>query len=158
MKRVIWLMLALAATWLAWSGLFKPLLLGLGIASVALTLWLSQRMELTRREYFTLDLIPSMLRYWLWLAKEIVRANLSVARIILSPSLPISPTMVTIRSPVSGFIGQATLANSITLTPGTLTVDAHEGELRVHCLTFEGAEELRRGDIAQRTLDSLGAH
>lgn len=158
MKRTIWLTLALAVTWLLWSGNFKPLLLLLGIVSVALTLALAQRMELMRREYFTLDLIPSMLRYWAWLLREIVRANLSVARIILTPSLPISPTMVTIRSPCSGLIGQATLANSITLTPGTLTVDAHEGELRVHCLTFAGARALRQGDMARRTLDSLGAH
>lgn len=158
MRRTIWLALALALTWLAWSGYFKPLLLLLGSISVALTLVLAQRMKLTRREYFTLDLIPPMLPYWAWLLTQIVSANLTVARIILSPSLPISPTMVTIRSPCSGLVGQATLANSITLTPGTLTVDAHEGELRVHCLTFAGAEALREGDMARRTLDSLGAH
>lgn len=156
MKRTIVLAVALIATWLIWSGIYKPLLLGLGLLSVLITLQLANRMGLTRREFFTLDLIPSMLGYWFWLLLETARANLQVTKIILSPGLPISPTMVTLKNPCKGFIGEATLANSITLTPGTLTVDAREGEFQIHCLTREGADEVMSGDMDRRVLKALG--
>lgn len=158
MFRLFVLVIALATTWIVWSGNFKPLLLALGVISVALTLLISHRMRLTRREFFTLDLIPRMLAYWGWLLLEIVKSNFTVAKIILSPRLPIAPTLITIKNPCAGFIGQATLANSITLTPGTLTVDAHEGEFRIHCLTMKAADDVVSGDMDGRVLKALGAH
>ena len=156
MRRTIILAVALVVTWLVWSGSFKLLLLELGALTVILTLWLAHRMDLTRREVFSLDLLPRALGYWVWLLREIVRSNLTVARIVLSPRLPISPTMVTLRPELPGLIGQATLANSITLTPGTVTIDAHEGEFRVHSLTEQGARELRDSDMAARIARAFG--
>lgn len=158
MTRIIVLTAALALTWVVWSGNFKPLLLVLGVLSVGLTVILSMRMQLTRREFFALDLIPRMLAYWGWLLTEIIKSNVAVARIVLSPRLPISPTVVTIKNPCAGYIGQATMANSITLTPGTLTVDAHEGEFRVHCLTSNGADDIASGEMEKRVLKALEGH
>lgn len=156
MIRLVLLAIALMAVWLIWSGLFKPLLIGLGLVSVAVTLWLVHRMDLTNKAYFTLDLIPSMLGFWTWLLFEIVRSNLTVAGIILKRKMPISPTMTTLEPPTSGLVGQAMLANSITLTPGTLTVDAHQGKLQVHCLTKKGASDLVDGDMAERVAKAVG--
>ena len=156
MTRTVILAGALTATWLIWSGLYKPLILGLGVLSLAITLWVVHRMELTRKELFALDLVPRMLGFWAWLARETLKSNLNVARIILSPGLPISPTMVTIDSPATGLVGQATLANCITMTPGTLTVDAHEGLLHIHCLTTDGARDMLESDIGQRVYRALG--
>lgn len=156
MIRVAILIAALVATWLVWSGLLKGLLLFLGVLSVGLTVWISLRMRLTAQGTFLLDLAPRLLAFWGWLFKEIVRSNFRVARIILDPRLPISPTLVTLDSPAAGPIGQATIANCMTLTPGTLTVDAHEGRYTVHCLTRAGADEVLEDEIGRRVADALG--
>lgn len=156
MGRLLMLAFALVATWLLWSGLYKPLLFGLGAVSVALTLWLGVRMDLTNRAYFALELVPRMFGYWAWLLKEIIYSNFAITRIILSPSLPIQPTMLRLHPPSPGPIGRATLANSITLTPGTLTVDAHRDTFIIHCLTTATAEELQGGEMAERVFRSVG--
>ncbi len=150
------LLAALVFTWLAWSGLFKPLLLGLGVVAVSLTLWLSARMGLLRREVFALDLTPRMFGFWAGLLVDIVKSNFVVARIILSPSLPISPCMIRLQPPLPGQVGRATLANCITLTPSTVTVDAHRGVFLVHCLTRESARETLDSDIGERLHRALG--
>lgn len=157
MVRVFILVLALTGTWLVWSGLYKGLLLGLGVASVALTLWLSVRMGLHRKAVFALDLIPNMLTFWAWLLKEIVKSNFVVARVILSPSLPVSPTLLRVEPHLEGQVGLATMANCITLTPSTVTVDAYEGVLTVHCLTKRSAADMRESDMASRIRKAMGS-
>lgn len=62
----------------------------------------------------------------------LVRANLELARRILSPSLPINPAFVEIRTGLKSPLGRMLLANTITLTPGTLTVDVEDDRLLVH--------------------------
>ena len=158
MKRSLILLGALAITWLVWSGLYKPQILAFGVLSLMVVMWLVARMDLTRREVFTLDLIPRLLGFWGWLLVAIIRSNLQVVRIILTPKLPISPTLMRLEPPKMGLVGRATLANSITLTPGTLTIDAKadEGGFRIHCLTAEGAAELKGGDMAGRVAGLVG--
>ena len=157
MIRFTILAIALALTWLIWSGLYKPLLLGLGVLSVALTVWLAVRMRLTRQEIFSLDLVPRMFGFWGGLLVDIVKSNLRVARIVLSPSLPISPTVVKFNAVPEGRIGQATLANSITLTPSTVTLDAHQGVLLVHCLTEQSARETLDSDMGDQIKRVMGS-
>lgn len=156
MHRLVILAVALAVTWLVWSGLYKPLLLGLGVVSVALTLWLCVRMKLHQRAVFALDLVPKLLTFWAGLLVDIIKSNFMVARIILTPSLPISPTLVRLEPKLEGQVGRATLANSITLTPSTVTLDAHRGVFLVHCLTEDSARETREGDLGDRLLKALG--
>ncbi len=136
--------------WLLWSGLYKPLLITLGVISCLLVLVLTRRMEDAGQEYFNLRLTFKLVPFWAWLFGELVKANLQVARIILSPGLPISPTVVRIDALEKETGGQALLANSITLTPGTVTIDDHEAKLFVHCLTREGADEVREGEMNRR--------
>ena len=105
--------------------------------------------------YFGSDLYALRLRgrfivYWAWLLKEIFRSSIDVARIILSPSLPISPRTIEVDAGIADPVGQTTLANSITLTPGTLAFDVDEGLIHVHALTKEGAEELMAGEMIRR--------
>jgi multicomponent Na+:H+ antiporter subunit E len=154
--RISILLLALALTWLAWSGLYKPLLISLGLLSVVLTFWLCWRMGLLQRSVFALDLVHRMLGFWASLLVDIVRSNLVVARIILSPRLPISPTLVQLEPGLEGQVGLATLANSVTLTPSTVTIDAHHGVMLVHCLTVDSARETRDGELDQRLRKALG--
>jgi multicomponent Na+:H+ antiporter subunit E len=144
----VWLAL-LTSTWLLWSGLYTPLLLGLGALSCAITLYLAHRMRLLDE----LNLLRVLLRlpaYWLWLAGEVVRSSLEVARIILDPRLPDSPTTVELKDLPEDTIGQAILGNSIILTPGTLTLDLQDNQLLAHSLTRSGADALATGEFSRR--------
>ncbi len=149
MLRSLILALALSATWLVWSGLYKPLLLSLGVVSVALTLWLCVRMGLLRKAVYALDLVPRLPIFWAGLLVDIIKSNFEVARIILSPTLRIAPTMVKLRPELKGQVGLATMANCITLTPSTVTLDSYKGELLVHCLTEKSAAETRDTTMAK---------
>jgi len=148
--RMLVLLIPLVAAWLLWSGIYTPLLLGLGLFSCLLTIYIKHRMEYFETEVFALRIGGRLIGYWLWLAKEVVKSSLDVARIVLSPSLPISPQVVKIRVSCAHPVDQAILANSITLTPGTLALDVHKGQIIVHALTKAGADELKRGEMDRR--------
>jgi len=147
---MLYLLALLIAAWLLWSGLFKPLLLGLGVFSCLLAVYLARRMGYFDNEVFALRFGPSLFGYWAWLAREIVRSSLQVARIILTPRLPISPQVFEIRATATHPVDQTMLANSITLTPGTLALDVHDGVILVHSLTKSGADELVAGEMNRR--------
>ncbi len=144
------LLVPLAAAWVLWSGIYTPLLLGLGLFSCLLTIYIKHRMEYFDTEVFALRFGRRLIGYWLWLAKEVVKSSLHVARIVLSPSLPISPQVVKIKASCTHPVDQAILANSITLTPGTLALDVYKGEITVHALTKAGADELKQGEMDRR--------
>jgi len=139
----------LALAWVLWSGIYTPLLLGLGALSCVLSLYLAHRIGFFNEE-FSLLVIPRLPGYWGWLLVEVTKSSLDVARIILHRQPPISPTVVEFDAVPRDSVGQAILGNSITLTPGTLTLDVHNGRLRVHCLTQAGADALLSGEFNKR--------
>jgi len=144
------LLVALVAAWLLWSGLYKPLLLGLGAFSCLLTIYLVYRMGHFHRQAYALNYGVGYIGYLVWLFKEMVLSSLQVSRAVLSPSLPIEPTVIEIRASADHPMDQAILGNSITVTPGTLTLDVHDGVLKVHSLTRAGAESLLGGEMNRR--------
>lgn len=151
LSQSLFLFLALVVLWLLWSGLYLPLVLALGLGSCLLVLWLVHRFRTIDHESVPIHLGMGILTYWFWLAKEIVVSSLQVTRIVLSPALPISPTLVRVRSLSEGEVGRVLLGNSITLTPGTLTTDIDdEGWVSVHALTEEGAQGVVQGDMISR--------
>ncbi|WP_052085685.1 MULTISPECIES: Na+/H+ antiporter subunit E [unclassified Clostridium] len=81
--------------------------------------------------------------YILILIKEIFKSNFHVAKIVLSPKLNISPTIVTITTNLKSDFDKTILANSITLTPGTLTLDMTEEKLIIHCLEENSIKDLQ---------------
>ena len=85
-----------------------------------------------------------------WLIWQIVKANVDVARRILDPRLPIRPHVIRIRAGQKTDLGRVIYANSITLTPGTVTIDLEGRDLRVHALTDEAAEGLATGEMDRR--------
>lgn len=145
---------ALAASlfvfWLLLSGIYTPFLVlaGLG-ASIAVAL-LARRMEITDREGHPIHLALAALAYWPWLLKEIVKSGWQVSRIILDPRLPISPTLVRFKPSQKTTVALATHANSITLTPCTITVEADSEEFLVHALTREGAVSVAGSEMDRR--------
>jgi multicomponent Na+:H+ antiporter subunit E len=131
--------LVLSATWLLWSGYFETKMLIFGLVSVLITMGISHRMDRfadSPRE-FRMGLRP--LLYVPWLFWEIVKANIDVARIILNPKLPISPKLIRVPAHQKTDIGQVFYANSITLTPGTISLDVRDNQILVHALTEEAA-------------------
>lgn len=149
---VLLLLLILAISWVLWSGLYKPLVLGLGAFSCVLSAYMAHRMGFFRHQA-VISLLPRLPAYWWWLLGEIFTSSLAVARLILQPSLPISPTVVTLESKPETPVGQVILGNSITLSPGTVTLDVHEGEILVHCITIESARALLDGEANQRAAE-----
>lgn len=134
----------LAAIWLLLSGHYTPLLLSFGAASVILVVYLAHRMDVADHEGVPLYLGGRLLRYIPWLMKEVFVANIVVAKVILNPKLPISPIMVRFQGSQRTDMGRFIYANSITLTPGTITTGVDGNEFEIHALTFhdvDGKEE-----------------
>jgi multicomponent Na+:H+ antiporter subunit E len=148
--------LVLAAVWLLLSGLFKPLLMGLGAVSVLLCLWLAGRMKIVDAESHPVWAAMHYVPYWPWLSVEIVKSSFEVARRVLSPSMPISPTVFEVRSTQQTMVGRVVLANSITLTPGTVTLDIDGDRLQVHALSRDTVEAMRDGEMDRRVTRAEG--
>ena len=148
--RILAFLTSLAALWLLLSGFFTPLQLSFGAMSCAFTLWLTVRLGLLRRDYLRLRVSARSPGYIVWLAWEIVKSNLHVARVVLSPRMPLQRQVVRLNPTQRSGMGIAIYANSITLTPGTLTMDADDGVLEVHALTTAVADDLRSGEMDRR--------
>lgn len=136
--------------WLLLSGHSEPLLLGLGLGSTAVVVVIALRMEVIDHESHPLHLTFKLPAYWLWLGWEIIKANLAVARIVLSPGPPISPTVVRVNASQRSELGQVIYANSITLTPGTVSMSLDDGRIEVHALSQDMARSLEQGDMDRR--------
>lgn len=147
---MLYLLIALVVAWLLWSGIYKPLLLALGAASCLLVFWLASRMRYFDDELFALHFSWRLLIYWFWLGREIMRSSIAVSRVILDPRLPISPCTLKITATSEHAFDHVMLGNSITLTPGTLSIDVFEGVIMVHSLTEEGARDVMTGDMDRR--------
>ncbi len=141
---------ALVLFWLLLSGHYTSLLLSLGGAAVLLVLWIVRRAD--HVDQTPVVLVPTwrLLRYLLWLARMVVESNIDVARRIWNPKLPISPRWERIPHRLDSPLKTTLYANSITLTPGTLTADIGEGYFLVHGLTEQGITDLRDGEMERR--------
>ena len=80
------------------------------------------------------------LRYFGYFFKELMKSNLRLAAVVLSPSLPIRPGIVKVRTRLKSRMGRLMLANSITLTPGTLTVEMDGEWLYIHWVTIQSPD------------------
>lgn len=152
MLRAASLALALFVFWLLLSGHYTAWLMTAGLVASVLLALAGRRLGFADEEGHPVDRMIAGLAYWPWLAREIVKSSITVTKIILDPKLPISPrlfhTKVSARTPV----GVATYANSITLTPGTITVavDREHDRFLVHALTGAGAEDVEAGEMDRR--------
>lgn len=139
--------LLLMGLWCLLSGIFTPLLIGLGVASVVLVVVIALRMDVIDKEAMPLHINFRIVTYWGWLAKEITKANIDVAKLILSPELPISPMIIRVKATQKSDIGQVIHANSITLTPGTVAMDLEGDDIIVHAISRAAAEGTLEGSI-----------
>jgi multicomponent Na+:H+ antiporter subunit E len=149
-KRVFALFVLLFAVWLLWSGHYNPFLISMGVVSCLLVAAIAHRMRVADEEGVPLEISLRGLVYLPYLLMEIVKANIDVARRILSPRLPIGPRIFRTRALQKSDLGRAIYANSITLTPGTVSIGVEEDEITVHALTREAEEGVLTDEMNQR--------
>jgi multicomponent Na+:H+ antiporter subunit E len=133
------LIAALTALWFGLSGETAPMFLALGFLSVAFALWLATRLGVIGRDASPYHRAIQLSLYAAWLFGAIVKANLAVIAKVLGPKHAIDPDLVRLKTQAKTDLGRALFANSITLTPGTVTVDVDGDQLVVHALVREAA-------------------
>ena len=145
------LFVVLMAVWLLNSGHYTPLLIGFGVLSCLFVVYLSWRMGIVDREGLPVHLIPRALIYGPWLFKEIFTANVDVAKRTLTPYEPdISPRLFDTGVTQKSDLGRVIYANSITLTPGTVSIGVRGSYITVHAIAEEVADGLQEGEMDQR--------
>lgn len=146
--------------WLALSGHYTAFLVASGAAVAFVVALLGVRSGYGDEEGHPIDYLLHGLVYWPWLVVEIAKSAWAVARIIIDPRLPISPRLIRTRASQRTAVGIATYANSITLTPGTITVevDRREHEFLVHALTRDSAAGVQEGAMDRRVRAFEGHH
>jgi len=148
--RLISLSIVLYLFWLALSGYFKPFLLVAGLVSTVAVVLVARRMRLLDTEGHPTHLLPAATSYWPWLLWEIIKAGWSVTKAVLRPRLAISPTLTRVVATQRTPAGIVTYANSITLTPGTITTSVKDSILTVHALERGSAIDLEDGGMDAR--------
>jgi len=148
--RYILLGLSLFGFWLLLSGHYEPLTISFGVASCLLVVLFAWRMDRADGYAFPFKVNWRVPFYLIWLVKEVLRANVNVARIILHPKLPISPIIVPFRATMKSDLGRFIYANSITLTPGTITTGTQGDTLRIHALTWHDVDGREEDEMDQR--------
>ena len=144
------LMAFLFTFWIALSGHYSPMLVATGLGCAALCVLAAMRMRVVDKEGHPIELFGGALTYLPWLFWEIAKSAWSVTKVILHPQLPVTPTMTVVRGSQKTRVGLATYANSITLTPGTITVGVNGNDLTVHALVKDGAIDLEGGSMDRR--------
>lgn len=150
MRHTIYMSLFLAAFWLLNSGHNTVLILLLGAVSIAFVLFIAHRMDVVDHESQPVHLTIKLPGYNIWLIKEIICSNILVVKHIWLGNKTISPTMKTIKANQKSDIGKVIYANSITLTPGTVSVNLQGDQITVHALLRESIKDLETGEMDRR--------
>ncbi len=136
--------------WILLSGHTSILLLSLGLTSILLVTWLVRRMDYNDKTPFRILLSVEFFTYLGWLIWQVIITNIDVARRIWKTSLPIKPECRRIKVSIKDPIIKTIYANSITLTPGTVTTEVGKDYFIVHALNAEGLDELEDGEMERR--------
>ena len=147
MRYLFSLAVVLSLLWLGMSGVYKPLMYILGAGSVVFVVWMSRRMDVVGVEHNPVLYSWRLPIYWLWLLWEIVKSNIEVSRAALWPGKLVRPRVLKVPMSLGSAVGKVTYANSITLTPGTVTLLLEDDHLEVHALLESSAASLESGDM-----------
>jgi multicomponent Na+:H+ antiporter subunit E len=151
MKNLVWLAVVLAIFWIVNSGHFDILLLSFGVLSVAIVLLITHLMTRANEEFHPTIIMSARLPFYLlWLVKEIVKSNVEVIRCIWQRHPAIEPRVIRIKASQKSDLFKVLYANSITMTPGTVTIEIEGDDFTVHALTRSSREGLETGDMDRR--------
>ena len=134
--------------WLLLSGHYDPLLLTLGVLSCITCLYVTWKAKFIDEEGFPLHLLIRLPIYTVWLFKEIIKANIDTAKIIIFNNP--DPQNFRVKSSQKTEAGKVTYANSITLTPGTVTTVLDGDILEVHALSSDMADDVKSGAMYKK--------
>lgn len=136
--------------WLVLSESFDRFHMGLGLGSALAIAWLNTDRLPMRSTIRPIGLVG----YLPWLLVQVVKSGVHLSKLILNPSLPISPRMVHLHTDLKAEGGIVLLANSITLTPGTITVEVNGQDLVVHAIDEEAAADVT-GQQFDRRIETM---
>ena len=134
----------LFSLWLLMSGHYNVLIVSLGIISCAFCVYVAKRGKLIDDEGLPIFFMPRLLNYLIWLFKEILKSNLSTAKVIINGK--VEPETFTVKTSQVTDVAKVTYANSITLTPGTVTTKIQKGVVEVHALNSDYGTDVRTND------------
>jgi multicomponent Na+:H+ antiporter subunit E len=141
----------LFAFWLLLSGKFDVFHITLGVICSLLVAYLFHDLLFANVRVGDMRTIAArFLKYIPWLLYQIILSNIHVASLVIRGKMPIDPQIVTFKTKLETDVSQVTLANSITLTPGTITMDIKDGVYYVHALSQKVADDLNAGDMEDR--------
>ncbi len=148
-KHTISLGVILFALWLGLSGQLNALMLSLGLVSTLMIVYLAHRMDIIDQEIYPAHMTILYLRFWLFLAREVVLANIDVIKRIFRPGKNISPQLFELPLTHKTDLSRVIYANAITMTPGTVSANLDKKTITVHTLTIEAAQDLSSGRMAR---------
>lgn len=148
--------LSLAVLWWLLSGQTAPFLLECGVVVCLFTAWISSRMGLVDEESQPYGMLPRVVLFAPWLFWQVVLSNWDVVKRVWTPGLGIAPEIIKVPCEMKTAFGRVTFANSITMTPGTVTIDVGTDEFLVHALHAEAAAGLLDGEMHRRVLKTEG--
>ena len=141
----ITLFIVLFGFWLLMSGYYTPLILSLGVISCLLCVYLTIKGKFLDNETLPIYFFPRLIQYTLWLIKEILKSNIATAKVIIMKSE--EPELFSVKATQKTNEGKVTYANSITLTPGTVTTQIKDNVFEVHALTKEFGDDVRSSEM-----------
>lgn len=157
MKYSIALILLLAVFWLTLSGYFYAFLLGLGVLSCLFAFWIARRMDIVDNEGVPVQIGGvALIKYFFWLVKQIVISNMNVIKIVISKKPEVRRAMFLVTASPKSSIGQVIMANSITLTPGTVTTGIQPDSMQIHALVDPGTNDPTILEIDRRVRELEG--
>ena len=146
--------MVMMALWLMLSGIYKPMLIGFGAVSVGLVMVIVRRMDQVDGDHVQISIRPIQFFFYLfWLLIEIAKSNLKVTKIILARTMPIRQNLFEVPYTQTSDLGQVIFANSITLTPGTLTIETEAGDFLVHALSYDPTDMEALADMDRRVTE-----
>ena len=141
----ITLFILLLGFWLLMSGHYTILIISLGVLSCLLCVYLTIKGKFLDNETIPVYFFPRLIQYTSWLIKEIFVSNIVTAKVILTKTE--DPELFTVKSSQKTNEGKVTYANSITLTPGTVTTQINENIFEVHALNKKFGDDVRSSDM-----------
>ena len=138
----------LFSLWLLMSGHYNVLIVSLGIISCAFCVYVAKRGKLIDDEGLPIFFMPRLLNYLIWLFKEILKSNLSTAKVIINGK--VEPETFTVKTSQLTDVAKVTYANSITLTPGTVTTKIQKDVFEVHALNSDFGKDVRTNEMDKK--------
>ncbi len=139
---------------LTWSLDLKNVLIGIGLSALLSILFCGQCTIFSEIKLTPKAVVYSFIYIFVFLV-ELVKANIDVTRRVLSPSLPINPGIVKVDTHLKSKMARLILANSITLTPGTFTLEVHDEAFYIHWIDVKHAEEAKATEDLVRKFEKL---